>query len=324
MPSQVALINNSGGVLCCGNLVADILVQPVEEPGWGKTTWVEHIEIGIGGNGANTSYTLAKLGRPVRLLSSVGDDAFGRAMLVKLQAAGVDTTYVECSDTAPTPTSVVLVHLDGKRALLHRPGSSRDAFARGIELTDELVAGISHLHLANIFSLKLFQDHARDLLLQARKRGLWTSMDTGWDPRGLWMETIKPCLPLTDLLFVNEDEALQLTGTSEPVRAAEILRQHSASDVVIKLGPQGSYMRSSDDEFCTPGFRVACVDTTGAGDCFAGGFIAALQNDFDHRDAARFANAAGALNVQKLGAVNGVLNFSETVEWLNRNLTAPG
>ena len=70
-----------GGVLCCGSVVADILVQPVDEPGWGKTTWVHNLELNLGGNGANTAYTLGKLGTPVRLLSAIGPDDFGNDIL---------------------------------------------------------------------------------------------------------------------------------------------------------------------------------------------------------------------------------------------------
>lgn len=261
---------------------------------------------------------MARLGIPVRLFSSAGDDSFGRDLLAKLQAAGVNTARVELSTQAPTPTSVVLVHPDGKRALLHRPGSSRDAFPNGIELTDELAAGITHLHLANIFTLKSFQSHASNLLRQARLRGLRTSLDTGWDPLGLWMKTIGPCLPFTDLLFVNEDEARQLTGTSEPALAAQMLQEHGANHVVVKLGAHGCYVKTGSGEFRSPGYPVPCVDTTGAGDCFAGGYIAARQNGMTHAESARFANAVGALNVQSLGAVNGVRSFAETLDFANQ------
>src|ERR1035438_9572160 len=69
------------GVLCCGSIVLDIMVRPVERFQWGTTTWVEDIEINLGGNGANTSYTLGMLGVPVRLLGMVGRDAFGEQAL---------------------------------------------------------------------------------------------------------------------------------------------------------------------------------------------------------------------------------------------------
>ncbi len=321
MRSPEALIN-SYGVLCCGSVVADILVQPVDEPGWGKTTWVENIELNLGGNGGNTAYTLGKLGTPVRLLSAIGQDDFGNEVLCKLQSAGVDTSFIERCASSPTPTSVVLVHSNGMRALLHRPGASQNAFPSGIELSAGMVDGCSHFHLANIFALRRFQEHASVVLRQARERGLRTSMDTAWDPQARWMKTLEPCLPHTDLLFVNQDEARQLTGLEDPERAAAMLHEQGAGAVVVKLGASGCLVQHGGERFAEPGFQVNAVDTTGAGDCFAGGFIAALLRGFDMREAARFANAVGALNVQSLGGVTGIRNFKDTLAWmLSRAIT---
>ena len=298
-------------------MVADILVRPVSEPGWGKSTWVETIELNLGGNGANTSFTLARLGTRVRLWSAVGRDEFGEDVLAKLRGAGVDVSGVERSGTAPTPTSVVLVHPNGKRALLHRPGASQEAFADGIPLTAEVAREYSHLHLANIFSLRRFQSHAAALLEQAAAAGLTTSMDTAWDPQGLWMETLGPCLPHTGLLFVNEDEARQLTGSGDPHEAVRILREHGARDVVVKLGPQGCLAAAGDKWLTVPARSVDAVDTTGAGDCFAGGYLAALQRGLGHEEAARLANAVGAMCVRCLGAVTGIGSFEETERFAN-------
>src|ERR1039457_6799044 len=131
---------NTGGVLCCGNLVRDILVAPVEGPGWGRTVWVDSIEEGAGGNDANTSYALACLGAPVRLIGTLGTDEAGDRVAATLQAAGVPMAHVKRS-ARPTACTVVLVNHDGARALLHRPGASQDAFLEGVELTPELIAG---------------------------------------------------------------------------------------------------------------------------------------------------------------------------------------
>ena len=307
---------SSGGVLCCGSVVADVLVRPVSEPGWGKTTWVESIEISLGGNGASTSYTIARLGTHARLLSAVGTDDFGSHVLARLDRAGVDTWLVERLKDLPTATSVVMVHPDGRRALLHQPGASREAFPRGINLTRSLIAGYPALHLANIFGMPRFQPHAAAVLKQAREQGLSTSMDTAWDPQELWMQTLGPCLPYTGLLFVNEDEAHHLTGFQQPERAAAILMDHGATRVVVKLGACGCLVAGPDGCFRSPAFAVQAVDTTGAGDCFVGGFLAALQRGWDYEAAARFANAVGALSAASLGAVTGIRTFAETVQWM--------
>src|SRR5438105_619499 len=114
-----------GGVLCTGNLVVDILVRPVEAILWGATVQVESIEQHSGGNGANTAYTLGKLGARVRLLGMVGSDPFGDFVLEKMRGAGVDTSGLRRSE-ASTATTVVLVNPAGARGFLHRLGSSSE------------------------------------------------------------------------------------------------------------------------------------------------------------------------------------------------------
>ncbi len=290
-------------------------MRPVQEPGWGKTTWVESIEFNLGGNGGSTSCALAILGTPVFLWSAVGQDSFGSEVLAKLRAAGVDVSRVERMAGSPTPVSVILVQPNGNRAILQRPGASREVFADGVELKAEDAAGVAYLHVANLFALQKFQAHAAKLLVRAHELGLRTSVDTGWDAQGLWMKTLCMCLPHTDLLFVNEEEARLLTGSGDPENAAEILRRGGARDVVVKLGAKGCLVKTASDRMMVRGFRIDAVDTTGAGDCFCAGFLAALRRGFDYRQAARFANAVGALSASSVGSVTGLRSFEETIAW---------
>ena len=296
-------------------MVLDVLVRPFDRPSWGATQWVESIGQQIGGNGASTSYTIAKLGVPARLVSEVGDDALGDTVLRTLDSVGVDLRWVRRS-SLPTPATVSLVRADGARSLLHSPGASREAFSEPVEIAPDLLAGCGRFHLANVFALPKLRPHAADLLRRMREAGLATSLDTGWDSRGEWMRTLGPCLAHTDLCFVNEDEARWLTGAEGHRQAARALREAGAATVVLKLGAYGCALFTEAGETRVPGFTVPVVDTTGAGDCFAGGFLAALQRGFPLEEAARFANAVGALSVQALGGVTGLKGFDETMEIL--------
>ena len=111
-----------------------------------------------------------------------------------------------------------------------------------------------------------------------------------------------------------------LSGSADPEQAARRMQALGAGDVVIKLGAEGCAVFTPDGVERFPGFEVDVVDTTGAGDCFVGGFLAALSRGAAYPDAARFANAVGALSVQKLGATNGVRTRAETEEWLRTAL----
>ena len=201
-----------------------MLVHPVDQLRWGATTWVETIGQSMGGNGANTSYALARLGVPVRLLSVVGDDHFGDEMLAGLRSVGVDTRGIMRARGA-TPTTIALIKSGGDRLFLHKPGISLEAFPEPVEFTPWLRQGVSCYHLANPFALPAFRAHAAETLRRARAAGLSTSLDAAWDSLGRWIEDLGPCLPHVDLLFVNKEEARMLTGCRDLLGAAKALQR---------------------------------------------------------------------------------------------------
>ena len=304
------------GVLCAGNYVYDILVRSVELPVFGATTWVDQIGHSLGGNGANTGYALGRMGVPVRVLGALGRDDYGEFALATLGSAGVDTTHLQRLDEQ-TATTVVLVRADGERAFLHRPGVSRLVFCDGFRFTPELVRGFSHFHLANVFAMPGLRMHAENILRAARECGLTVSLDTGWDAAGEWLPVFGAGLASVGLMFVNEEEARVLTGASGTEQAARFLQGQGVRDVVVKLGARGCVVFEGEAPgIAIPGFAVDVVDTTGAGDTFAAGFLAALHHGLDYATAGRIANAVGALNVQRLGATAGLRSWDETLAWM--------
>jgi ribokinase len=247
----------------------------------------------------------------VRLLGTAGRDSFGDYVLGQLAAAGVDTGGLRRSEAA-TAATVVLVRSGGERLFLHRIGCGAEVDISPDELVREC-AGFAHYHLASPFGLPLLRPRQPELLRRAREAGLTTSIDTHWDSSGLWLEDLAPCLPHTDILFANEDEAHMLAGDGDP---GVVLRGAGARAVVVKLGARGCAVFTEEGEVRCPAYEVPAVDTTGAGDCFVGGFLAALAKGADYAAAARFANAVAALSIQRLGAVEGVLAYAETEAWM--------
>ena len=310
------MIQQIDGVLCLGNICYDIPVWPVDSIAIGKSVWVDEITFSVGGNGANTAYALATLGAPVRLTGMVGRDAQGDALVDMLGKAGVLLDIYRTD--APTTSTVVLVHPSSDRSFLHRPGASRSVTPEVLTFQEP---GYSHFHLANPFSLPNIREHAGQVMASARAAGLTTSLDTAWDAKGLWMQDIGPCLAHTDLLFVNDSEAEMLTGSSDPRVAAGIFRELGAKDVVVKVGPRGCVVFAGGEEQQVPGFAVSAKDTTGAGDCFVGAFLAGIHRGLTYVRAARIANAAGAMNVEKVGGAKGVRSWDETEAWIRNRDT---
>jgi len=299
-----------GEIVVAGNLVEDILVRPVERIEYGFTVWVDSIEQHLGGNGSNTSYALAILGVPVRLRGAVGQDDFGDRVLARLRAVGVNLESVERMPFA-TATTVVLVAPDGSRSFLHSPGVSREVFSTPGEFQE----GPGHFHLANIFSLPNMRRTGAETLARAVAAGWTTSLDTGHDTRGEWMAVLEPCLPHIGLLFANETEAQRISGCADARSAARLLLDHGVNTVVIKRGSNGCAVFDRSSEVWAAGLKVPTVDTTGAGDCFTGGFLAALYRGATLEEAARLANACGALSASRMGSVDGLRGYRETLDW---------
>jgi sugar/nucleoside kinase (ribokinase family) len=300
-------------VVVCGNVVFDILARPVDEVRWGATSVISNVEQQLGGNAGSTSYTIAKLGVPVTLATLVGRDTAGETVLGHLRAAGVDLSLAQHVD-APTSIAISLIRSNGERALLYQLGAASEEFR-----PFEFPQGATHFHLAAVYRMRHLRTAAPGLLKRAKEAGLRTSLDAQWDTEGEWMSVLAPSLPYCDYTLMNEDEAAHLTGSSDPETAARVLRELGARHVVIKLGPRGCWANGNE----IPGRRVEALDTTGAGDCFAGGFIAALERGLSIGDAARVANAVGALAVRRVGATAGVEEWDATLKFLRNSSDTP-
>ena len=243
----------------------------------GTTTFVETIQPHLGGNGANTSLAVAECGVPVRLLGTVGCDEAGRAAVETLCRRGVDTQFIAATNSAPTAATIVMVNAAGDRKFYHQVGASAHAFTSPVDFTPEIIDGMAHYHLASLFILPRMRAHAPECLARAKAAGLDDSLDTNWDPQGLWLKDIGPCLPHLDFIFVNEDEARMITGSSVHATAASHLLAGGARTAVMKLGPRGCAIYTGNEEIICPAFEVAVKDTTGAGDCFAGAFLSCAR-----------------------------------------------
>lgn len=273
-------------LLVAGNLVYDWIAGPVTALAWDQTVWPESFATGLGGNGGTTAFAAARLGTRVRLVSACGEDPHGAICRERLASVGVDGVFL-LGLTGGTAETIGLFRADGARALLHRPGVLTEAF-QDLPSLLPFGAGVRWLHIANPFAVAGLRRNAATYLREAREAGWTTSMDLGWDRLGEWMKVVEPCLPYCDWLFANAAEAQALGPV--PVRT------------VVKLGAAGCLVEGVP----VPGVAVRAVDSTGAGDCFCGGFLAAALRGYSPLEAARVANAYGAQSVSAAGPTTGL------------------
>ena len=296
-------------VVCLGFLVADVIARPFDElPPAGSLGFVETVSLHGGGCALNTASALTRLGRTAAVAGKVGDDALGDFLLHLLDERGVERRGVIRDPSASTSATVVLVRADGERTFLHAKGANAQLDAR--ELDSELLFSGRCLHIAGALVLDALDgEPCAALLAEAKRRGLVTSLDTVWDASGRW-ERILPCLPHVDVLAPSLAEALAISGERDVETAAAWLRRAGAREVVIKLGPDGSYVAGKG--YVEP-VHVEAVDGTGAGDAFVAGLLHGVLDEWPLDRSARLANAAGALATTAVGAADGVRNLRETL-----------
>jgi sugar/nucleoside kinase (ribokinase family) len=299
-------------VVCLGILVADVIARRVDEiPPRGSLGLVEDISLRGGGCAVNTASVLVRLGVSAAVAGKVGADPFGDFVLDLLDERGVERSGVLRDPGVATSSSVVLVDSGGERTFLHLPGANGEVHSE--ELDEAVLFSGRVLHLAGALVMpELDGEPTARLLERAKARGIMTSLDTVWDATGRW-ERLLPGLPFVDLFVPSLGEAEAISGEREPQAAALWLREHGVGTVAVKLGAEGCFVGGESFEGLVEAPKVEAVDSTGAGDAFAAGFLYGSLAGWPLERAASFANAAGALATTAVGAVEGITGLEETL-----------
>jgi sugar/nucleoside kinase (ribokinase family) len=241
------------------------------------------IEFGYGGSAANVSAWAAVArgaGAAPLLAGRIGADERGRAAEAALRAAGVDTRLTVDAEL-PTGTCVVLVGPDGERSMVPDPGAN-DRLA-GEDLPDDVLVEGAHLHLTGYTLVRDGSRAAgRAAIARARERGMSVSVDPS--SAALLSPAFLDELDGVGMLLPNAEEAAVLSGEDDAQRAALLLAAR-IPEVVVTLGARGALWASGKRVCAVDAERATPVDTTGAGDAFAAGFLAARLRDAAPEDA---------------------------------------
>ena len=297
-------------VLCAGLAVCDILVKPVTADCLGSdTTAVEQLVLAGGGDAYNVAVNLAAMGVPVSLVSRVGDDELGAWLRQKVRSRGVVDELAVHGDVR-TSASIVAIHPDGERSFLSYKGACHAMVQQ--DVTDRHLAEHDVFYLGSAFDLPGIDNGGLATLFErARKHGLFTALDVTTDLTPADMETLRPALPHLSLFIPSQGQALGLTGTSDTEQAALRFRELGCETVVVKMGAAGCLVLSKDGSVRLPAYRAEVVDTTGAGDAFVSGYLAAHVKGMSPAQCARYGNAAGAVCVSAIGANGALKDFQQ-------------
>lgn len=306
-------------VTCIGILVADLMGRPINRfPEKGKLLLVQEMELHVGGCAHNTAVDLRKLGEEVLVVGKVGDDDLGDVVINSLKRHGIDTRGVTRDPNFHTSATMVLLDEAGERTFLHYPGANQAL--RADDVKDEFLQGARVVHVAGSFLMPGFDgEETAKVFARAKAFGVLTSLDTAWDDTGKWFATIAPVLPLVDIFISNRDEASRISGKSTLADIASFFLDYGAKVVAIKMGEEGSFIMTKEEKILAPPFKVRAIDGTGAGDAFAAGFLFGYLRGWDLYEVGRFANACGAMCVEKMGATEGVGSFEEVRRFIEEH-----
>jgi len=284
--------------LVAGELNPDLIMRDCRIfPALGKEVQVEDLELSLGSSSAICAAGLAHLGNSVTFASIVGDDFYGEFCTEALRREGVDVGQVQRrSDWKTGLTVSITAH--GERALVTYPGAI--AALTGEDLPDSLFAGYDHLHVSSWFLQDGLRPGLKKRFAAARRAGLTTSLDCGYDPSETWSQHLLDTLSEVDVFLPNESEILGITGADtveEGIRKLE----NDRLLLVVKVGAEGCLARHRGETFRAPAWPVQVVDTTGAGDSFNAGFLHAWKRGETISDCLHFAAVCGSLSTRGVG-----------------------
>ena len=303
-------------VLVIGELNVDIVATGLRGfPEMGAEILAQDCELTLGSASAIFAVGMSKLGHKVTFVSQVGRDSFGDFCVAKLKQLGVATGNVA---RKPNEKTGVTLALSGKRdrALVTYPGAIASLTADRVD--DRLLKKHDHVHLTSYYLQKGLQPQFGEILQRAKALGLTTSFDPNSDPSDRWNSQINSVLKYTDVLFVNEREAIKLTKANKAQAALKMLGA-KVPCVVVKRGAKGAIAIQDDEALTDSGFRVKAIDTTGAGDSFDAGFLSAYLMKQPLAECLRFGNACGALSAISIGGTAGQPTLAVLQEFIRSN-----
>jgi ribokinase len=293
-------------VLVVGDANVDLVLQGDVVPRFGQAEQLlDRADLVVGGSGSIVASGLARLGVDTVILATIGDDAFGEYQREALRASGVRVGQLRMHPTTPTGISIILSGAED-RAILTLLGTIPLLAAADVRAAVE-AENPEHVHFASYFLLPTLSADLPRLLGWLRDRGVTTSIDTNWDPAERWAG-LGDVLPLVDFILPNVQElraiaiALGVAFDTDEEAAWGVARA-GGSHVIVKAGRDGGWSIGGDGAVeRAAGLEVDVVDTTGAGDSFDAGYLAARAHGIGNEGTRlRWAATAGSLSTRGHG-----------------------
>lgn len=306
---------NKPSILVVGSINMDLVLETPRIPEGGESLIGSNYQYIPGGKGDNQAVAASRLGADVTFVGKVGEDAQGQKLIEKLTEADIATDYLKVDEDSQTGLAVIMLEENAQNRIIVYPGANME-----IEKS-ELAKAFNRDYDALLLQLEIDDEIVVKACNLAEERDIPVVLDAG-PARSFPLEKIQGL----EILSPNETEARALTGIKVETRtdalyAAQKLTEKSrARYIVIKMGAKGAFLydqQSVEKLLHFPGYEVEAVDTTAGGDAFTAAMtLEYLRNGGDIKQAIKFANAAGALTVTKLGAQPSLPSAAEIEKFL--------
>lgn len=299
-----------------GSFVMDNVAKMKEFPQAGETVLGDNIELFPGGKGINQCIAAARLGGDVEMCGMLGKDSNGEIFLDILKSEGVVSRYVFLCDR-PTAVAQVQINQNGQNRICVIPSAN---FAFGLKEVEIIDDALKHTELL-VLQLELRLEAVKEIIRRAKSYGVKILLNPA--PA---VKLEREILEATDYLTPNESELAVLTDlptdTDEGVKkAAQKLLAWGVKTVVATLGERGALLADGEDIRIIPGYKVKALDTVAAGDSFNGALAVAITEGRDLEEAVRYANATGALTIQKSGAIPSIPTREQVDKFIHSQKT---
>jgi ribokinase len=304
-------------VVVVGSVNVDLVVSAPRIPRPGETILGSELVQRPGGKGGNQAVAARRLGADCVLVAAIGADRLGAELQTHLAEEGLDLTQVVVTPERATGVALIVVDGAGENSIVVAPGANHaldaTAVARAADVfepADVLSLQIEVPLAASLEAARLAHEAGATVLLNAAP--LPEVPDAALDK----------LLAMVDVLVVNECEARALTGAPEPAdltgwaRLAGDIHALGPRLAVVTLGPRGAVAADGDRTYRQAAFCAEVVDTTGAGDSFAGALAVAFAEGRPVAESLRRACAAGALATTRLGAQEALPTATELQRFL--------
>ena len=273
------------------------------------------IEQATGGSAGNTILAMARLGAEVGFVGKIGCDDLGRFYQENCKEVGIEARLLECD--LPTGVANTFITPDGERTFGTFLGAA--ATLQASDITPQLFEGVSMAHIEGY----LVQNH--DLMEAICQTAMEMSVQLSLDlasynvvaaDRPFFQHLVQDYI---DIVFANEEEANAFTGKTDPMEALREIAAYKCLSVV-KLGGKGACVRLGEEEVVAEARKVPVVDTTAAGDFFAGGFLFALNKGYSLGDCLRFGTLLAGNIIGVVGTRLPDETWKEIVKWSNSQI----